>query len=204
MTLKKLCEMTAVYTDRRDDFVTIADPDNPGKQIYDPNDDPGIWFSAMKTSINTAYREAARRLLSPDIRVETVLGPDGTIDLMELTPGVQTVKAVYNEDASAGLAFDFETKYRIRVRRGKRGDRVVLQYHYVPDPLESLNDEPVFPESMVDPMVYISLAVSDLWMLERKLEPAQMWQQKYYNLLSSLKRDMKSANMRKIRRAIFR
>lgn len=204
MNLRELCEKTAVYTDRRDDFVTIPDPANPDKQIYDPDDDPGIWFDAMKTSINTAYREAARRLLSPDIQIELELAENGEIDLIYLSPGVQTVKAVYTADGSAALPYDFVTKYRLRVRNGREGDKVLLQYHYVPEPLEQLTDEPEFPESLVDPMVYISLAASDIWMLERKLEPAQAWQTKYYSLLSSLKRDMKNASKRRIRRAVFR
>ena len=201
MNLKELCEQVAVYTDRRDDFVTIT---KNGVEMYDPDDDPGVWFEAMKTSINTAYREAARRLLMPDIRAAVTLGEGGSIDLLGMAPGVQTVKAVYSEDGSAAIGYDFETKYLIRIRGGKVGDKVLLQYHYVPDPLDKFTDEPVFPESLVDPMVYISLAVCDLWLLERKIDIAMQWQSKYYGMLGSIKKDMRSARDRRIRRAIFR
>lgn len=191
-----------MYTDRRDDFVTITN--DKGKPVYDPDDDPGIWFEAMKTSINTAYREVARRLLMPDMRTETELGEGGTIDLLYLSPGVQQVKAVYNADESAALRYDFETKYRIRVRGGKEGDAVILQYHYVPDGLETFTDEPEFPESLVDPMVYISLACADLWRSERKLDVAQVWENRYFSLLGSIRSDMKNSAQRRIKKTRFR
>ena len=95
MTLKEMCEQTAVYTDRRDDSVTteITDPVT-GKvtERYDPDDDPGIWYEAMKCSINNAYREVARVLLMPDKRVETELDENGGINLMYMSPDVLQVK----------------------------------------------------------------------------------------------------------------
>lgn len=194
--------MAAVYTDRRDDFVTITN--DKGKEVYDPNDDPGIWFEAMKTSINTAYREVSRRLLMPDRRSVQALGEGGTIDLMTLLPGVQTVKAVYSADETQALAFDFVTKSKIRVRGMKENDEVLLQYHYVPEALESLSDEPEFPESLVDPMVYIALACADLWRSERKTDIAQVWENRYFSMLGSIKTDLKSPRLRRMRRAPFR
>lgn len=197
-----MCEAAAVYTDRRDDFVTITD--DKGKPMYDPNDDPGIWFQAMRMSINTAYREAARRLLLPDTRIETELGEGGTIDLNYLSPGVYQVKGLFTADGSAAIEFDFVTKYQIRARGGKEGEDVILQYHYVPDALERLNDEPEFPESLVDPMVYISKACADLWRSERKLDVAQSWENQYYSLLGSIRSDVKAPGLRRIRRRPFR
>lgn len=202
MTLREMCEQAAVYTDRRDDFVTITGAD--GKPVYDPEDDPGIWYQAMKMSINTAYREAARRLMLPDMRAETELGENGTIDLLYMSPGVSQVKAIYNADATAALPFDFETKFRIKVRGGKEGDDVIIQYCYVPDALESFTDEPEFPESLVDPMLYISLACADLWRSERKLEVAQVWENRYYSILGGIRTDLKSPSLRRIRRSPFR
>lgn len=194
--------MVAVYTDRKDDFVTIKN--DKGKEVFDPEDDPGIWFEAMKTSINTAYREAARRLTVPDRRASCALGEGGTIDLISMSPGVQQVKAVYSADETKALAFDFETKYKIRVRGGRENDEVILHYSYVPDALESLTDEPEFPESLVDPMIYISLACADIWRSERKMDIAQVWENRYYSLLGSVRTDMKSPSLRRIRRAPFR
>ena len=207
MTLKEMCEQAAVYTDRRDDFVTIKETDPVTGRVteyYDPEDDPGIWFEAMKCSINNAYREVARALLMPDTRVETELDENGGINLMYQSPDVLQVKGVFSADGSYALEYDFVTKNEIRVRNGKKGQKVLLQYHYAPDPLERFGDEPEFPEGMVDPMVYISLACADLWMMERKTQPAQMWQQRYYSALAGIRRDMKSASKRRIRRAIFR
>lgn len=192
----------AVYTDRKDDFVTITD--DKGKEVYDPQDDPGVWFEAMKASINNAYREVTRKLLMPDVRTEFPLDCNCEIDLFGIQPDVMQLIAVYNADESAALQFDFITKNRIRLRNGKPGEKVVVQYHYVPDPLESFTDEPVFSEGLVDPMVYICRAAADLWMLERKVQPAQMWETRYYSLLGSIKRDMKSASMRRIKKSRFR
>ena len=202
MNLKELCELVAVYTDRKDDFVTITDKD--GNEVYDPEDDPGIWFEAMKASINNAYREAARKLLMPDTRRLFAVNMNGEIDLIGLQPEVYQLIAVFNEDGSAALQFDFVTKNRIRMRNEKPGTAVVIQYHYVPAPLERFEDEPVFPEGLVDPMVYICRAVADLWMMERKAQPSQLWEARYYSLLSGIKRDMKSASMRRIKRGRFR
>lgn len=201
MTLKEMCEQVAVFTDRRDDFVTIV---KDGAEVYDPDDDPGNWFASMRTSINTAYRHVARQLLMPDVRQLVVLGDGGSIDLLTMEPGVTTVKAVYNEDGSAALTYDFETKYRIIVRGDHAGEKVLLQYHYVPADLTEFTDEPVFPESLVDPMIYISLAAADLWLMERKLDVSREWRTKYYELMSSVKRDMRSSRDRRIKRAIFR
>lgn len=207
MTLREMCEQAAVYTDRRDDFVTIRETDpETGKvtERYDPDDDPGIWYAAMKGSINNAYREVARTLLMPDTRVETELGENGMIELMYQSPDVLQVKSVFSADGTAALDYDFVTKYQIRVRGGREGQSVILHYCYAPDPLENFRDEPVFPEGLVDPMIYIARACADLWMMERKLDPAQIWQQRYYTALSGIRRDMRSASKRRIRRAIFR
>lgn len=202
MNLKELCELAAVYTDRRDDFVTITDKN--GNQVYDPEDDPGVWFSSFKNSINNAYREVARKLLTPDMRKIYELDENREIDLFNLQPEALQLIAVYNEDGSAALKFDFVTMNRIRLRMGRAGDRVMVHYHYAPDPLEKFEDSPVFPEGLVDPMVYISRAAADLWMLERKAQPAQMWESRYYSMLSGIQKDMKSAAMRKIKKSRFR
>ena len=37
-----------------------------------------------------------------------------------------------------------------------------------------------------------------------KLDPAQLWQQRYYTALSAIRRDVRSSQKRRIRRAIFR
>ena len=201
MNLKEMCELVAVHTDRRDDFVTTT---INGVEVYDPEDDAGVWFESMKSSINLAYREAARRLLMPDIRVAAELGEGGGVDLTAMKPGVITMKNVYTEDGSAALQYDFETKYRIIIRGGRAGDRVLIQYHYVPEPLVKFTDEPVFPESLVDPMVYVSLAAANLWLMERKIDIANEWRARYYEALNNIRSDMRSSRDRRIRRAIFR
>ena len=201
MTLKEMCELTAVHTDRRDDFVVTT---IKGAEVYDPEDDPGLWFESMKSSINLAYREVARRLLMPDIRMTMELDKDGGVDLTMMRPDVITMKAVYSEDGSTLRQYDFETKYRIIVRGGKPGERVLIQYHYVPEPLEDFDDEPVFPEGLVDPMVYVSLAAANLWLMERKIDIANEWRARYYEALNNIRGDMRSPRDRRIRRAIFR
>lgn len=202
MTLKEMCIRVAVETDRADDFVTIINKD--GKEVYDPDDDPGMWYKCMVLGINNAYREVARRLLLPDTREEVVLNDNGEIELMGLYPGVSQVIAVYNRTGSEGRQFDFLTKFRIRVRGGKKDDVVQLHYNYVPEALERFTDEPEFPEHLVDPMVYISRAAADIWMMERKFQAAQAWENRYYSLLSSIRSDMRSAANRRIPKSRFR
>lgn len=203
MTLKKMCEMAATFTDRRDDFETVTNPDT-GEEWYDPEDDAGIWFENMKMSINSAYQEAARRLLMPDIRTEMELGEGGTLDLDSLSPGITQVKAVFNADGSVNLEYDFVTKFQIRVRDRKAGDTVLLQYYYVPDALEELRDEPIFPESLVAPMVYVALAAANLWAADGKLQKASYWQNMYYKEMNDIRANVRSARDRRIRRRPFR
>lgn len=203
MTLKEMCQRAAELTDRADDFVTVKNPDT-GEEWYDPNDDPGIWYNIMKQGINTAYREVARRMMMPDMRIETELGKGGRINLLELKPGVSKVKAVYNADGSYALQYDFITQFEIKVRDGREGQDVIVHYAYVPDAMERFTDEPIFPESLVDPAVYIAMAASKIWATERKFQAANYHQAEYYALLASIKSDVKSSKDRRIRRSVFR
>ena len=140
----------------------------------------------------------------PDMRLETELGEDGVIDLMYLSPGVSKVKAVLNADASAYLQYDFITQFQIRVRGGREGQDVILHYCYVPDALEDFNDEPVFPESLVDPAIYIAMAASKIWAMERKFQAANYHQAEYYALLANVRGDVRSGAKRRIPRRAFR
>ena len=203
MTLKEMCQRAAELTDRADDFVTTVNPATQ-EEWYDPNDDPGIWFNVMKQGINTAYREVARKLLMPDMRVEMELGEGGTLNLMSLEPGISKIKAVYNSDGSYALQYDFVTQFEIRVRGGREGQDVIVQYAFVPDSLERFTDEPIFPESLVDPAIYIAAAASKIWAMERKFQAANYHQSEYYGLLATIKGDVKSSKDRRIRRSVFR
>ena len=65
-------------------------------------------------------------------------------------------------------------------------------------------DEPIFPESMVDPSVYIALAVARVWQSERKTGAAQMWLNEYYQKLRSLRGSIRSGVRRRLPRTLFR
>lgn len=202
MTLDEMCRQVAVYTDRADDFVKITLPN--GKQGYDPEDDPGMWFEAMKKSINTAYMEVARTILMPDRLEETALEEGGELDLADLDPAVLKFKKVWNADKTFAYQYDFLTKFRIKVQGGYEGLDVIAEYCYAPEPLEKFTDEPEFSEGLVDPMVYISLACADIWLMERKIQPSQEWRTRYYQMLNSVRKDVKSAEKSRIKRARFR
>ncbi len=201
MTLDEMCRQVAVYTDRADDFVKTT---INGEQVYDPDDDPGIWYAAMKGSINNAYREVARTILMPETFKVVTLGEGAEVDLLGLDPAVLKMKAVYNRDRSAALDYDFVNRFRLKIKNCMPGDAVALAYAYAPEPLEQLTDEPIFAEGLVDPMVYISLACADIWLMERKLQPEQEWRQRYYSALAGVKKSLKSSAKSRIKKPLFR
>jgi hypothetical protein len=84
------------------------------------------------------------------------------------------------------------------------GEKLILHYHYLPEPLAKEYDEPIFPESLVDPSVYIALAVARVWQSERKMGAAQMWLNEYYQKLRSLRGSVRSGVRRRLPRTLFR
>ena len=196
MTLDEMCIAAARYSDRFDEF----EKDSSGEYV----DDARQYFDVFRDAINEAYFAVARECLMPDDYATITVGEDGFVDLKAVSPEVYAVKDVLDKHRTTNLAYTFDTKFRIRVEGAKPGDQVTLFYHYVPDKLSMLTDVPVFPESVVDPMVYICLAVARIWMSEKKFDYANQWLQQYYLLLNKVKSNMQSRADRRIPRRRFR
>ena len=200
MTLDEMCMMAARYSDRYDEFEKTED--DQGKMAY--QDDALHYFNVFRDAINEAYFEIARTRCEPDIYVEAEVGADGKIHLDQLSPIPYAVKNLMNKNRTTAVAFDFETKFVLLVRGAKPGETVTVYYSYLPDRLEGLNDEPIFPESVVDPSVYVSLAVAKMWQSEKKLTLYQSWMNDYRMALHAVRPTMKGGNLRRLPRGIFR
>lgn len=195
MTLDEMCIMAARYSDRYDEFELEG-------EMYE--DDALHYFNVFRDAINEAYYEVCRTRCEPDVYVEAEVDEDGKIDLMALSPQVYAVKNVLNVGRTAAVRFEFDTKFKLDVVGAKPGEKVVVYYSYMPDRLEGLEDTPIFSEAVVDPMVYVCLAVARMWQSEKKLTLYESWLADYYKWLRSVKSDMRGGNLKRVPRNRFR
>lgn len=200
MTLDEMCMMAARYSDRYDEFEKTEN--DQGKLVY--QDDALHYFNVFRDAINEAYFEVARTRCEPDMYAEVVVDDDGTINLESMYPLPYSVKNLLNANKTAAVAFNFETKFVLRVTGAKPGDTLQLYYSYLPDRLELLTDEPIFPESVVDPSVYVNLAVARMWQSEKKLTLCQSWLNDYRMALYAVRPTMKGGNLKRLPRGRFR
>jgi hypothetical protein len=197
MTLDEMCTMAARYSDRYDEFEKNAEGE------YE--DDALHYFNVFRDGINEAYREVSRLQAMPDTYTSAKIARDGTIDLTAVFPQVYQLKDIFTESKAATAAYVFETKYKVAVTYGaKPGDSVWLYYHYMPDPLEGLNDEPVFSDAIVDPALYVALAVARMWQSEKKMDFFMQWYNQYREHLRNVRGTMKALSKMRIPRRLFR
>lgn len=199
MNLGRMCEAAARLSDRYDEYVKTAQADGSaqfeGEALH--------WFKLFRDAVNEAYFEIARSRMTPQTQAEIRLPKDRVIDLNDMNPEAVAVCGVYAGDGESGIDYVFRTKDEIEVCGAQPGERVILRYHYLPERLEEEYDEPVFPESLADPMIYISLAVARVWQSERKMNAAQTWLGEYYQRLRGLRSERK-AKARRLKRTVFR
>ena len=200
MTLDEMCMMAARESDRYDEFEKTEN--DAGKMVY--ADDALHYFNVFRDAINEAYFEVARSRCEPDTYTLVQVDDEGKINLEYLSPIPYSVKNVVNQTKTAAVGFQFETKFVLNVTGAKPGEEVYVYYNYLPDRLEGLNDEPVYPESVVDPMLYVSLAVARMWQSEKKLTLYESWMQNYKALLYTVRPTMRGGNLRRIPRRGFR
>lgn len=178
-----MCLMAARYADRSDEFVKTAGTD--GAPAY--QGEALSMFVILRDAINEAYAEIADGYLLYDERKTVAVGENGAIDLTTAAPNATAIIAVYAADGKTPLPFTFETRFTVRVEGAGSGERVCVRVRMRPDRLENESDEPVFPESAAEPMVYVSLAVARLFQSERKFSDAQSWTAEYRRLLRGVK-----------------
>ena len=197
MNLGGMCAVAARYSDRYDEYVK-------GREEGGAFEEEALhWFHLFRDAVNEAYFEISRSRLHPERRVECVLPADRRIDLMKMEPEVCSVSGVYRADGTTDVEFQFVNRYEIRVVGAGAGETVLVAYQYLPERLEKEEDEPVFPESLADPMVYVSLAVARVWQSERKYAAAQPWLNGYYQKLRELRPGV-LPRKRALRRPLFR
>lgn len=195
MTLDEMCLMAARYSDRYDEMEKNDD--------YEYEDDALHYFNVFRDAINEAYREVSRKQAAPDVYGHAIVDSNRQVDLTMIEPAVYGVKEVLNEDRTAAISYTFDTKYLLNVD-AEPNTRIMLYYHYMPDDLESLDDSPIFTDSQVDPMLYVSLAVARIWQSEKKFEYASHWLSQYYSMLREVRSDLRSRANRRIPRRMFR
>ena len=199
MTLDEMCIAAARYSDRYDEFEKT---ELNGEEVYE--DDALHYFNVFRDAINEAYMAVSREYAMPNIRTKVNVGNDGVIDLSGIYPLVYTVQDVLNFTETTNIPYTFRTKYEIQLEDVQKDEMITLVYHYLPDRLKELKDEPIFTDAMVDPMVYICLAVARIWQSEKKFDYANQWLQQYYTLLRSVKSSMIDRSKRRIPRRMFR
>lgn len=200
MNLGGMCRMAARYSDRYDEYVKVEGAD--GAQAFEG--EAKHWFEVFRDAINEAYFEISRGRLTPLHRLEVETGEGGRVELCHLQPEVCSVCGVYRADGVSEAEYVFEGRSMIRLIGGQAGEKVVIEYHFLPPRLVEEYEEPIFPESMVDPSIYISLAVARIWQSERKLSAAQYWLSEYYQKLRSIRTNLKPVRRRRLPRTLFR
>ncbi len=196
MTLGRMCEAAARYSDRYDEYVKAENGSFEGEALH--------WFRIFKDAVNEAYFEIARCMRSPEMRREQVLGADRVIDLSGLEPEALTVNGVYRPDGMTEVGYVFRTAKKIEVIGAKAGETLILAWQYLPERMEEEGDEPVFPESLADPMIYISLATARIWQSERRMSDAQVWINEFYRRLRTIRPGIRPAKKRRTPRTMFR
>ncbi len=200
MNLGRMCEAAARYSDRYDEYIRTGNGE--GAEAFEG--EALNWFNIFRDAVNEAYFEIARCLRQPEMKKEIVLGADRTVDMAGMEPEAAAVNGVYRMDGMTGVEFVFRTRTVIEVTGAQAGETVVIAWQSLPERLEAEEDEPVFPESAADPMIYIALATARVWQSERKMSDAQVWISEYYRRLRAIRPDMRPARKRRMPRAIFR
>lgn len=201
MTLENMCVAAARYSDRYDEFERTNEDTNRGSEAYE--DDSLHYYNVFHDAINEAYREVSRMFATPDTYTKVTVNSKQQIDLENVDPAVCTVKDLLNEDMTASVSYTFHTKYVLNTT-ASAGTRLTLYYHYMPENMDLLNDEPVFTEAQVDPMLYISLAVARIWYSEKKFDYGDKWMAQYYSILRNVRSNLSDRTRRRIPRGIFR
>lgn len=197
MNLGRMCEAAARFSDRYDEYIRAAGTEEFEGEALN-------WFHIFRDAVNEAYFDLSRSRLTPQTKVEYELEKDRRVRLDWLNPEVCSVTGVYRADGQTEADFVFRTRTEIEVTGAQAGERIVIAYHYLPERLEKESDEPVFPESMADPMIYISLAVARVWQSERKTAAAQPWLGEYYQKLRTVRTDLRPARRKRLPRTRFR
>lgn len=186
MTLDNMCLMAARLSDRDDEFVkTAVEGADPAVDEY--QEDALRYFNIFRDAINEAYHDVARNISLPDAFERVAIANDRMLDLTTFSNMVYTVKNVMNPTHTAAVKFNFYTSDIIEIVGGNVGDYVDVYYSYLPDRLALYTDTPIFAESLVDPMVYVSLAVARMWQSEKKIANYNSWMAEYYQKLRNVK-----------------
>lgn len=203
MTLDEMCVAAARYADRYDEYERTLDGGTSVEAEDWYEDDALHYFNVFRDGINEAYREVSRLQAMPDRFEEVEVDENQQVDLLNITPGVYGVKQLLNEDKTAAVDYTFSTKYLLDTNC-QPGTMLQMLYHYIPDNLEYLDDSPIFPESQVDPMVYICMAVARMWYSEKKFDFGNQWMSQYYTYLRNVRSSLKDRSRRRIPRGLFR
>lgn len=206
MTLDEMCIMAARYSDRYDEFEKTLEGGEDGDSDYAEDwyeEDALHYFNVFRDGINEAYREVSRLQAMPDRLIEIEVDDEQQINLASISPGVYGVKQLLNEEKTVAIKYTFETKYVLNVD-AEPGATLQLLYHYIPNDLETLSDEPIFTESQVDPMLYVCMAVARMWYSEKKFDFGNQWLSQYYSYLRNVRSSLQDRSRRRIPRGPFR
>lgn len=194
MKLFDICRKAALYSERDDEYPTAA-PATVAEYV----DEAARYREIFVDAANDAYIEAAKKLGIPLEEAE-VTPVDGRIALTGIDPLPIRIRRVEDAEAHYVVGYYKITEQEIAVT-ATRPVRII--YNYAPDPLVEDDDEPIFPDAQVDPLLYVFLAVARVYQSERKNDTAAPWEARYYDKLNKVK-PVGSGKTRRLPRRDFR
>lgn len=194
MNVFDMCHKAAVYSERDDEYPATAPA-----TVEEYVDEAARYREIFLDAINDAQKEAAIKLGVP-IEEAIITPVEGRIDLTTIDPLPLRIRRIEDQVGFYPVGYYKITEQEIAVNATKP---VRIIYTYAPAKLVDDDEEPMFPEGQVDPLVYVFLAVARVYQSERKNETAAPWEGRYYDKLNKVK-PMASGKTRRLPRRNFR
>lgn len=151
------------------------------RELLDLNEEDENVDKVLGRCINSAYMILARDKWRP-VKRERVDAEDGEIPIKNLKEDFVSLKSAYGINGlklGAWSGKDF-------IHIPKWIDTAVVEYYYLPKPMALGADEPVLPETQVDPYAYIYFAVSRYLNIKHRHAEASVWDSAYRNTVDNI------------------
>ena len=144
-------------------------------------EDDEVFLGQLKHAVNTAYMTVARDKWRP-AAAEEMCVCKGKIPIAELSECFVGLKSVKWNGLRVGA---WAGKDFIHVCENIQ--KVIVEYYYLPVPMEEDEDEPVIPFAQVDPYAYIYFAASLYCSIRHLHAEAAVWDSRYRNVVDNVK-----------------
>ncbi len=131
--------------------------------------------------INIAYLAIARDKWRPTFR-EKMDAVDGKVPIKALSEQFSSLKSAMTDSgfvAGGWAGKDF-------IHFSPAVSKVIIEYYYLPVPLEFDEDVPLIPPAQVDPYAYIFYAAAHYCNVKHQHADAAVWDAKYRNIVDNI------------------